>query len=52
MALDKIQELEGKCNTMTIELAKFKERDALQTNELTDLRQSNAFFERVRSADE
>jgi hypothetical protein len=32
---------------MTIELSKFKERDALQINELTDLRQSNAFFERV-----
>lgn len=47
MALDKIQELEGKCNAMTIELAKCKERDGLQTNELIDLRQSNAFFERV-----
>lgn len=35
---------------MTIELAKLKERDVLQTNEVTDLRQSNAFFERVRSA--
>jgi hypothetical protein len=32
---------------MTIELSKFKERDALQMNELTDLRQTNAFIERV-----
>lgn len=32
---------------MTIELSKFKDRDAVQMNELTDLRQTNAFFERV-----
>ncbi len=32
---------------MTIELSKYKERDALQMNELADLRQSSAFFERV-----
>lgn len=32
---------------MTIELAKYKERDQLQMNELTDLRQSTVFLERV-----
>ena len=37
---------------MTIELSKLKERDVLQMNEVTDLRQSNAFFERVRSTDQ
>ena len=36
-----------KCNTMTIELSKYKERDMLQMSELADLRQSNALFERV-----
>ena len=33
---------------MTIELSKYKERDMNQMNELTDLRQSNALYERVR----
>jgi len=32
---------------MTIELSKYKERDALQMNELADLRQSSVLFERV-----
>ena len=32
---------------MTIELSKYKERDILQMNELAELRQSNALFERV-----
>jgi hypothetical protein len=32
---------------MTIELSKYKERDMLQMNELSDLRQSNVLFERV-----
>ncbi len=32
---------------MTIELSKYKERDALQMNELADLRQSIGLFERV-----
>jgi division protein CdvB (Snf7/Vps24/ESCRT-III family) len=32
---------------MTIELSKYKERDALQMNELADLRQSSDAFERV-----
>ncbi len=36
-----------KCNTMTIELSKYKERDMLQMNELCDLRQSSVLFERV-----
>jgi hypothetical protein len=36
-----------KCNTMTIELSKYKERDMLQMNELSDLRQSSVLFERV-----
>ncbi|CAF3799316.1 unnamed protein product [Rotaria magnacalcarata] len=48
MALDKIQELEEKCNTMTIELSKYKERDASQMNELSDLHQSNVFLEREK----
>ncbi|CAF1596153.1 unnamed protein product, partial [Adineta ricciae] len=48
MALDKIQELEEKCNTMTIELSKYKERDILQMNELTELRQSSVLFEREK----
>ncbi|CAF4771522.1 unnamed protein product, partial [Rotaria sp. Silwood1] len=48
MALDKIQELEEKCNTMTIELSKYKERDLLQINELADLRQSSVFLEREK----
>lgn len=33
---------------MTIELAKYKERDVLQMNELTELRQSSGYFERVK----
>jgi hypothetical protein len=32
---------------MTIELSKYKERDVVQMNELTDLRQSSVLFERV-----
>jgi len=36
-----------KCNTMTIELSKYKERDTLQMNDLTELRQSSSLFERV-----
>jgi len=48
MALDKIQELEEKCNTMTIELSKYKERDTLQMNDLTELRQSSSLFEREK----
>ncbi|CAF4447695.1 unnamed protein product, partial [Rotaria magnacalcarata] len=37
-----------KCNTMTIELSKYKERDASQMNELSDLHQSNVFLEREK----
>jgi len=48
MAMEKIHELEEKCNAMTIELAKYKERDNFQTNELADLRQTNALFEREK----
>ncbi|CAF3587436.1 unnamed protein product [Rotaria sordida] len=48
MALDKIQELEEKCNTMTTELSKYKERDILQINDLADLRQSSVFLEREK----
>ena len=33
-----------KCNTMTIELSKYKERDTLQMNDLTELRQSSSLF--------
>ena len=36
---------------MTIELSKYKERDALQMTELSDLRQSNGLFERVNCLD-
>lgn len=32
---------------MTIELSKYKDRDAVQMNEIGDLRQSNVLFERV-----
>jgi hypothetical protein len=32
---------------MTIELCKTKDRDTLQANELTELRQSSALLERV-----
>ena len=32
---------------MTIELSKYKERDTLQMNDLTELRQSSSLFERV-----
>jgi hypothetical protein len=34
---------------MTIELSKYKDRDASQMNELAELRQSSALFERVCS---
>ncbi|CAF3906554.1 unnamed protein product, partial [Rotaria magnacalcarata] len=47
-ALEKIQELEEKCNSMTIELSKSKDRDASQMNELSEFRQSCALLERFR----
>ncbi|CAF1365200.1 unnamed protein product [Adineta steineri] len=48
LALEKIQELEEKCNLMTIELSKYKDRDALQMNELAELRQSSSLLEREK----
>ncbi len=36
-----------KYNMTTTELSKYKDRDALQTNELTELRQSSALLQRV-----
>ncbi|CAF4430484.1 unnamed protein product, partial [Rotaria sp. Silwood2] len=48
MALEKIQELEEKSNSMTIELSKSKDRDASQMNELGELRQSCALLEREK----
>ncbi|CAM4791193.1 unnamed protein product [Rotaria magnacalcarata] len=47
-ALEKIQELEEKCNSMTIELSKSKDRDASQMNELSEFRQSCALLEREK----
>ncbi|CAF3673868.1 unnamed protein product [Rotaria socialis] len=48
VALEKIQELEEKCNSMTIELSKYKDKDASQMNELSEFRQSCALLEREK----
>ncbi|CAF1115190.1 unnamed protein product [Rotaria sordida] len=48
MVLEKIQTLEEKCNTMTIELSKYKDREASQMNEFGELRQSCALLEREK----
>ncbi|CAF1430443.1 unnamed protein product [Adineta ricciae] len=46
--LEKIHELEEKCNNLTIELSKSKDRDISQMNEVAELRQASALLEREK----
>ncbi|UJR14847.1 hypothetical protein I4U23_001832 [Adineta vaga] len=48
IVLEKVQKLEEKCNNMTIELSKSKDRDILQMNEVAELRQTSALLEREK----